>query len=204
MDCIAVDIPKNLENMMLPDPALVNFYKNIENRIIWLDSDVDENWLEYEKLIVNWNIEDIGKSVSERNPIKLMIYSYGGDLEVNYSFIDLIEKSETPIWSINMGKACSSACFISVACHKRFAMPRATYLVHQGAGGFSGTYDQVLSAIVEYQRQIDELGSYLIERTNISKELLDERFSTDWYITATEALELGICDKIIESIEEVL
>lgn len=204
MDYVAIDMPKNLENMMLPDPALVNFYKNYENRILWLDSDVDENWLEYEKLIVNWNIEDAGKPVEERKPIKLMIYSYGGDLEVNYSFIDLIENSETPVWSINMGKACSSACFIAVACHKRFAMPRATYLVHQGAGNFAGTYEQVLSAIVEYQRQIDELGKYLVDRTKISEELLEERFSTDWYITAAEALELGICDKIINNIEEVL
>lgn len=204
MDYIAIDMPKNLENIMLPDPALVNFYKNYENRILWLDSDVDENWLEYEKLIVNWNIEDAGKPVEERKPIKLMIYSYGGDLEVNYSFIDLIENSETPVWSINMGKACSSACFIAVACHKRFAMPRATYLVHQGAGNFAGTYEQVLSAIVEYQRQIDELGKYLVDRTKMPEELLEERFSTDWYITAAEALELGICDKIINNIEEVL
>lgn len=201
-----IAIPQNLENMQLPSPELLTYYKNLENRVIWLDTEVDNMWLEYERHIIEWNREDKGIPVDERKPIKLMFFSYGGQIDINYSFIDLIQNSKTPIWGINMGQACSAACFIFIACHKRFAMPRSSFLIHQGGvdGGFSGTYEQVVAAIMEYQRQMDELGKYLLEYTKITQEMLDERFASEWYLTAQDAVELGVADKIVDDIDEIM
>lgn len=205
-DFMQITIPQNLENLMLPAPELLTYYKNLEHRIIWLDSSVDDMWLEYEKQIIEWNREDKGVPTEKRKPIKLMFFSYGGQLDINYSFIDLIQQSKTPIWGVNMGQACSAACFIFIACHKRLTMPRSSFLIHQGGvdGGFSGTYEQVVAAIMEYQRQMDELGDYLLKYTSITEEMLRERFASEWYLTANEAVELGIADKIIENIDEIL
>ena len=205
-ELLKIAIPQSLENLQLPSPELLTYYKNIDNRVIWLDSTVDDMWLEYEKQIIEWNREDKDVPIEERKPIKLMFFSYGGQIDINYSFIDLIQKSKTPIWGINMGQACSAACFIFIACHKRFAMPRSSYLIHQGGvdGGFSGTYEQVCAAIMEYQRQMDELGAYLIQFTDITQEMLDERFATEWYLTAGEAVKFGVADKIVEDIDEIL
>jgi ATP-dependent protease ClpP protease subunit len=85
-------------------------------------------------------------------------------------------------------------------------MPRSSFLIHQGGvdGGFSGTYEQVVASIMEYQRQVEELGAYLIEYTDIDKEMLDEKFASEWYLTASEAVELGVADKIIDDIDEIL
>ena len=83
-------IPNNLENVQLPSPELLTYYRNIEHRVIWLDSNVDDMWLEYEKQIIAWNREDKDLPVEERTPIKLMFFSYGGQIDINYSFIDLI------------------------------------------------------------------------------------------------------------------
>jgi len=201
-----IAIPQNLENMQLPSPELLTYYKNLENRVIWLDTEVDNMWLEYERHIIEWNREDKGIPVDERKPIKLMFFSYGGQIDINYSFIDLIQNSKTPIWGVNMGQACSAACFIFIACHKRFAMPRSSFLIHQGGvdGGFSGTYEQVVAAIMEYQRQMDELGKYLLEYTKITQEMLDERFASEWYLTAQDAVELGVADKIVDDIDEIM
>lgn len=205
-ELMQITIPGNLENLQLPSPELLMYYKNLKHRVIWLDTHVDEMWLEYERQIIEWNREDKGIPVEERKPIKLMFFSYGGSLDINYSFIDLVQKSRTPIWGINMGQACSAACFIFIACHKRFAMPRSSFLIHQGGvdGGFSGTYEQVVAAIMEYQRQMDELGKYLLENTKITQEILDERFASEWYLTADDAVELGVADKIIENIDEIM
>lgn len=201
-----IAIPNNLDNLQLPSPELLMYYKNLDNRVIWLDTEVDPMWLDYERQIIEWNREDRGIPIEERKPIKLMFFSYGGQIDINYSFIDLIQKSNTPIWGINMGQACSAACFIFIACHKRLAMPRSSFLIHQGGvdGGFSGTAEQVMCAMMEYQRQIDELGKYLLEYTRINQEMLDERFESEWYLTASEAIELGVADKIIENIDEIL
>ena len=201
-----IAIPNNLDTLQLPSPELLMYYKNLNNRVIWLDTEVDPMWLDYERQIIEWNREDIGIPVEKRKPIKLMFFSYGGQIDINHSFIDLIQKSKTPVWGINMGQACSAACFIFIACHKRFAMPRSTFLIHQGGvdGGFSGTYEQVVAAIMEYQRQMDELGKYLLEHTKITPEMLEERFASEWYLTASEAVELGVADKIVQDIDEIM
>jgi ATP-dependent Clp protease protease subunit len=205
-DLMQITIPQNLENLMLPSPELLTYYKNIEHRVIWLDSSVDDMWLEYEKQIIEWNREDKNVPIEERNPIKLMFFSYGGQIDINYSFIDLIQQSKTPIWGVNMGQACSAACFIFISCHKRLTMPRSSFLIHQGGvdGGFSGTYEQVVASIMEYQRQVSELGEYLLENTNITQQMLDEKFASEWYLTADEAVELGVADAIIDNIDEIL
>lgn len=191
------------DNLALPDPALVTYYKNLDNRTLWIDSQIDEMTLELEKFIMGWNREDYGKPMKERIPITLLFLSPGGDLEINNSLVDAITLSKTPIIGVNCGMAASAACFIFLACHKRYTFPNATFLIHQGAGSFSGNYEDVVSAILNYQRQIEHLGKYILSRTSISEEEFQENFSTDWYIDAEEAVEKGLCSKIIKSLDDI-
>lgn len=205
MQDIKVMLPENLETVKLPDPEILTYYRNIENRVLWLDSDVDDIWLQYERQIIEWNRDDYGKPSEERVPIKLCFYSYGGDLDINESFISLIKLSKTPIIGINMGQACSAGCFIFMACHKRFALRGARFLLHQGsAQNISGTYEQVVSCVMEYQRQIENLSKYIKEHSTIPDDVLEERIATEWYMTADEAVEYGICDAIVSDIDEIL
>lgn len=202
---LAISIPPSVENLQLPAPELVTYYQNLQNRTLWLDTEVDETWLEFIRNIIQWNEEDKGKPTEERRPIKLMLFSYGGNLDINNAFIDVIRSSKTPVWAINVGQACSAACFISIAAHRRLALPNATYLIHQGGGdNFSGTYQQLMSALLEYQRKIEELEIYLKETTKIPEELLEERITTEWFISAKEAVEFGICDEIISDLDLIL
>lgn len=204
-DNFEIELSAPIENMQLPNPALVTYYKNLKNRILWLDSEVDETWLEFIRNILTWNDEDRGLPTESRRPIRLLLHSYGGDLDVNNAFIDVIRCSKTPVWAINVGQACSAACFISIACHRRFAFPNATYLIHQGGGdNFSGTYQQIMASMLEYQRKIENLEDYLKQTTKIPSELLEERIMTEWYISAEEAIEYGICDEIITDLDVIL
>ena len=93
---LEITIPDKLENMQLPSPELLTFYKNLSERVLWLDSTVDDYFLEFSRKIIEWNRQDKGKSISDRKPIKLMIYSYGGDLDINNSLVDIIKLSNTP------------------------------------------------------------------------------------------------------------
>ena len=205
MEEIHVAIPKEAENLTLLSPELITFYRNLENRVLWLDSDVDEYWLEFSRKIIEWNREDKGLSPEQRKPIKLMFFSYGGSLDVNNALIDTIKLSTTPIYGINVGQACSAGCFIYLACHKRFAFPNATFLIHQGEGnGFSGTYAQVVAAVMEYQRKVEELERYLRENTEIPDDILSENITTEWFLSADEALDYKVCDKIVTSLDEIL
>jgi ATP-dependent Clp protease protease subunit len=205
MQDIKITIPENLATAKLPDPGILTYYRNIENRTLWLDGDVDDIWLQYERQIIEWNRDDCGVPSEDRAPIKLCFYSYGGDIDINESFISLIKLSKTPIIGINMGQACSAGCFIFMACHKRLALRGSRFLLHQGgAQDISGTYEQVVSYVMEYQRQVDNLCQYIKEHSNIPDDVLEERISTEWYMTAEEAVKYGICDAIVSDIDEII
>lgn len=201
-----IAIPQNLENLQLPDPSLLQFYKNYENRILWVDDEITIRTLEYAKMIMQWNFDDAENNipVEERIPIKVIFFSPGGDLEVNNCLVDTIQLSKTPVIGVNAGMAASSGCFIYLSCHKRYTFPTAEFLLHRGSGEFSGTYDIVIAAIMNYQRQIEELGEFVLSHTKIPKEVFEENFATDWYMSANEAIEYGVAEKIITSLDEIL
>ena len=67
-----------------------------------------------------------------------------------------------------------------------------------------GTYDIVVSAITNYQKEIENLGKFVLSRTNIPENVFYENFITDWYIDANEAIKYGLCSKIITSLDEII
>ncbi len=173
----------------------------MENRILWLDTEVDNWFLEFGKYIIMWNMEDHGKPLNERKPIRLLFFSPGGSIEINNAMIDIIRTSKTKIIGINMGMAHSAGCFIYLACHERYAMPNSVFLLHQCSGMFCGTYNEIVSQVAEYVREIDNLKSHITNNTSINEKTVDKNISTEWYVTATEALEYGICHKIIDDLD---
>lgn len=201
-----IAIPQNVENLQLPDPSLLQFYRNYENRILWIDDEITTMTLEYAKMIMQWNFDDKAADIpiEERVPIKVIFFSPGGDLEVNNCLVDTIQLSKTPVIGVNVGMAASSGCFIYLACHERYTFPTAEFLLHKGAGEFKGTYDVVISAIMNYQRQIEELGNFVLSHTNIPEEVFEDNFATDWYLSAKEAIEYGVANKIITSLDEII
>ena len=53
-----ISIPQNVENMQLPNPELLTFYKNFEDRTLWIDYEINDYSIEYAKYIMQWNKED--------------------------------------------------------------------------------------------------------------------------------------------------
>lgn len=203
-DPILVALP-GVADAVLPSPELLMYYRNLEERTLWLDTEVTVEWLEYERQIIQWNREDKDIPVEQRKPIRLMFFTNGGDLEVNNSFVELIMMSKTPVIGINMGRADSAGCFIFMACHKRYAMPGSQFLLHQGSTmGMNGTYGQVNAYMRDYTRKMEMLRKYILAHSKISEEVLDERLKGEWFVDAREALELGVCDKIVDSIDDLI
>lgn len=201
----AIDIPKDVENMQLPDPVLLSYYKDLAERRIWLDTELDEGWLEYERMILVWNKEDVDIPVEQRKPIKLFFFSPGGDLDINNSFIDIVKLSKTPVIGINMGICMSGGAFTFLACHKRYTLPKATFLLHSGScEGMSGTAEQIQSYTENYKKQIKELKDYLIDDIGLDKKLVNTKMKGEWFLDAKHAVELGIAHEIVTDISVLL
>lgn len=203
MDNVVVSIPERA-NATIPDPSLLWYYEDLEDRVYQLVGEVDEGLLDFSRHVIRWNREDKGKPVEERKPIKLFFFSPGGSLDINYSVIDIIRLSKTPIIGINMGVCCSAAAYIYLACHKRYMLPHSYFVFHQGSSQMSGTYGEVVAIMTDYQNQIAELSSFMEERTTYTSEEITDNIVTEWFVREDEALEKGVCHEVIEDIEVLL
>jgi ATP-dependent Clp protease protease subunit len=201
---VPILIPNNLENVQLPSPELLTFYRNLEDRVIWIDYSVDETVLEVSKLIMHFNKEDKDVPVEERKPIKLLLYSYGGDGQACFSLLDVIALSKTPVYTINMGVAMSAGLLILLAGHKRFCLKTSTALAHSGSGGTSGSFEQTEAQMKDYKRFVDTMRNYILERTKIDTKTFNKYKTKEWYLYAEDQCKYGIVDKIVEEIDEIL
>lgn len=200
----ALAIPQDLLNTTLPTSSEVTYWNNRAKRVFWIDYNIDDSFdlVELEKIIFAINMEDMGKPVEERVPIKLYIHSYGGDLEQAFAFCDILMASDTPIYTIATGVAMSSAMLIFLAGHKRFAFKHSSLLIHEGSATLSGTQQQVADAQKNYKAQIDQMKDYVLSRTEIPEKVFKKNRSKDWYLTLDEIVNYKVAD-IVSSLSEI-
>ena len=203
MENIDIILPKEIANMQLPDPELRSYYADLEQRAFWIDGEVTCFLLELVKHIIRWNCEDASLPVTARKPIRLFFFSPGGSLDVNYSLIDAIKLSKTPVIGINIGQCASAAAYIYLSCHKRYMMPHAYFIFHQGSGTISGTFDQIVSQVEDYQDQVEELSDFMLEHTKYSEEEVSTKIVGEWYVRKEEAIEKGVAHEVISDLSVI-
>ena len=207
MEEIAIPIVGNLADKGLPTQEDYNYWKLRENRTFFIDYEIDDCYdlVELSKAIIQINMEDRNKPVEELKPIYLYLFSYGGDIaQANY-FCDLIQSSRTPVVTIGTGVAMSAGCLILLSGHRRYAFKHCQVLIHSGStNGFAGTAEQVEEAQKAYKKLLENMKSYILERTDIDLKTFNKNKSKDWYLTSEELIKYHIVDKIITSFDEIL
>lgn len=202
LDNIPLDTGVVKFNDMLPDPYLYTYYNDLRNRTLYLDEEIKrETLIPLTKMILAWNNEDKETPIKQRKPIKILIYSYGGEVDATLHFIDVCLMSKTPIWTFNMGVAMSGGFYILLAGHKRFAVKNSQSLVHQGAGSFDGSAEEIKTHTTQYNKLLKTLADYTLERTKIPKSLFDKKKKSEWFINGVEQVELGVVNEIITDID---
>ena len=199
-----VSIPEKA-NYSLPDENLLAFYNDLEERVFWIDDEINEYTLNLAHYILKWNREDKGIPTEERKPIRLLIHSPGGSLDILGVIYDVIRLSETPIIGINMGQAYSAAAMILLACHKRYGLKKSSVLFHKGScQGVGGSFEEIKAAMHEYERQVEELSDIILERTSFERDEVEKKMKGDWYIDAESCVEKNVYDGIITSINDLI
>lgn len=188
----------------LPIPELVSYYELEKKRKLYLDSDVDNSVLSIQRMLLRWNMEDAGKPAEEREPIWLYIFSPGGHIGYMWSLVDTIAASETPVHTVNMGVAASAAGIIYLAGHRRFMLPRAKMVIHEGSASMAGDAVKVLDASESYKKAMKQMKDYILSRTNISASILNKQKCHDWELDSTYCLEHGVCHSIVSKLSEIL
>ena len=191
--------------LQLPDPTLVQYYNDFENRIIWIDEEINSDTLSVVSKIIYWNRIDKEISIKDRKPIRIFFNSVGGSLDIEEVIVSVIKLSKTPVYGIALGMVASAASLIYLSCHKRFALPNSYFILHRGScTNMSGNYNEVQAAMEDYKTQIEKMEAFYIENTLYPEEVIKEKIKSDWYIHIEEALKYGIVTDLIETIDILL
>lgn len=200
-----IQLPEGCDpNLQLPNPGLLDYYRDDAARTIWLIGEVNEKCYDFITSILRYNKEDdeAGIAVEDRKPIRIIIDSPGGLLGIGRTMCEVIHLSKTPVYTIGIGLVASAASLIFACGHRRFATANTTFLLHNGScEDASGTFNQMVAMIENYRREIQEMHEFYAEHTKFPPELLEEKLENDWYITVDEAIENGLADEAISSID---
>lgn len=155
------------------------------------------------RMILRWNMEDKGKKPEERQPIWIYIMSPGGECDVMWALVDAIRLSATPVYTVNVGVASSAASLIFIAGHKRFMTPNAKVVIHEGSAQFGGDAIKVMDFSESYKKELKKMKQFILEHTGIPEKKLNAKRANDWELDAAFCMENKVCERVIESIEEV-
>ena len=193
-----------LPDPRLPDPDNISYYVLEKERKIYLEIGICPEVLTIQRMILRWNMEDRGKEVADRKPIRIYIMSYGGDLDYMWTLVDTIKLSKTPVITINMGVAASAASLIFIAGHHRKMLPNSKVIIHEGSAQMAGDAVKVMDATDSYRKELKRMKDFILAETKIPTATLNRRKNNDWTIDAAYCLANGVCDEIVQSLDDIL
>lgn len=134
-----------------------------------------------------------------REPIKLIINSFGGSVYDGFALIAAIEHSKTPIHGYCYGSAMSMGFIIYISTHVRYAHKTSTLMYHEISDMFWGNITGAKQNLKECERLQKVYDDYVLGRTKIPVDKMDEYKARkeDWYMSAQEAAKYKIIHKII-------
>jgi len=135
--------------------------------------------------------------------IYLYINSPGGVVTAGMSMFDTMNYIKPDICTICIGQAASMGAFLLSAGTpgKRFALPNARIMIHQPSGGAQGQSTDIQIQAQEIQRLKDSLNQLLANHTGQSFEKVEADTERDNFMSAAEAADYGLVDKVIDKHE---
>ncbi len=196
-------IPKIAQNVngqeVLLDPLSTDFV----NRIITINCEIDNTVAS----IFNATIRNLALKSDE--PITIYINSPGGSVSDGFSMYDTINAVKArgiDIVTCATGMAASMAAFL-LACAgtkgKRYCQPNAEIMIHQPLGGVQGQETDIRIAAERIARNKNKLNEMFSEASGKSIEIIIADTDRDNWMTAVQACEYGLVDKIGCPFEEL-
>ena len=139
------------------------------------------------------------ESQDSEKDISFYINSPGGSVTAGMAIYDTMQYIKCDVSTICMGMAASMGAFLlsSGAKGKRFALPNSEIMIHQPLGGARGQATEIKIVADHILKTREKLNRILAENTGRSIEEIARDTERDNYLTAQEAMEYGLVDKVI-------
>ena len=189
-------IPMVVEQTSKGERSYDIYSRLLEDRIIMLSGEIDDNLA---NTIVAELIYLEGKDPDK--DICLYINSPGGSVTAGLAIYDTMNYIKCDVSTICIGMAVSMGAFIlsSGKKGKRFALPNSEIMIHQPLGGAQGQASDIKIQADHILKIKDKLNKILSENTGKPVSDVEKDTDRDNYLSAEEALEYGLIDKIYKT-----
>ena len=188
-------IPTVIEKSSNKEYAYDLYSRMLKDRIIFLSGEINDS-------LANIVISELLYLDNQNNEdIYLYINSPGGSITAGMSVYDTMNFINSKVITIGLGMCASMAAFLLSSGNTRYALPNTEIMIHQPIGGAQGQATDIKIAAERIIKLKAKLNKILAKNTkqNISKITKDTE--RDNFLSAEEALEYGIIDKIIKKNE---
>ena len=162
-----------------------------------LMGDVDEDSI---KPVIEWILVENHVTKRKKRELLLMICSAGGEIEPASALIDVMKSSSVQTKTVGLGQIASSGLMIFLAGQKgrRILTPNTSILSHQYSWGSEGKHHELWALTKEFTLIQDRMLNHYQTATGLDIETIKTKLlpANDVYLSAQEALDLGICDYI--------
>ena len=152
------------------------------------------------KPIIEWILVENHVVKKKKKELLLMICSDGGSMENAFALIDVMKSSSIPVKTVGLGSIASSGLLIFLAGTKgrRVLTPNTSILSHQYSWGSDGKHHELWAVTKEFGLAHRRMVQHYQESTGLDEETIKTKLlpANDVYLSAEEALALGICDYI--------
>ena len=190
-------VPVVVESTNKGERAYDIYSRLLKDRVVMLDTAVEEHSA---SLVVAQML--FLESENSEKDIYFYINSPGGVITAGMAIYDTMQFIKPDICTIVMGQACSMGSFLAQAGApgKRWMLPNARHMIHQPSGGARGMASDIeisYNEIMFWKKRLTEL---YVKHNTAGKTYQDfERdMDRDTFMSAEEALNYGLCDKIVE------
>ena len=188
-------VPMVVEQTSRGERSYDIYSRLLKDRIVMLTDEVNDTTA---SLVVSQLLfleaEDPNKDIF------LYINSPGGSVTAGFAIYDTMQYIKCDVCTICMGMAASMGAFLlsGGTKGKRMALPNAEVMIHQPSGGARGQETEIRIAAENILKTRARLNSILAKNTGKSIEEINMDTERDNYMTAQEALEYGLIDKVVE------
>ena len=188
-------VPYVIEQTSRGERSYDIFSRLLNDRIIMLTDEVNDVT---SSLVVAQLLFLEGQDPSK--DISLYINSPGGSVTAGMAIYDTMQYIKCDVSTICMGMAASMGAFLLAAGAKgkRLSLPNSDIMIHQPSGGAQGQATDIMIHANYITKKKQLLNEILAERTGQSLETIMRDTERDNFMTAQEALEYGLIDKIID------
>lgn len=165
----------------------------LKERIIFLTGQVEDHMA---NLIVAQML--FLEAENPEKDINLYINSPGGVITAGMSIYDTMQYIKADVSTICMGQACSMGAFLlsAGAKGKRICLPNSRVMIHQPLGGYQGQATDIQIHAQEILKVKSRMNELMAQHTGKSIEEIERDTERDRFLSANEALEYGLVDKV--------